>query len=89
MGASTTAPKQTTLAATLGSLIGVLMWVTLAVWLISSGLPKTIGLDPKQRRIRRRIWYLLAGGGFLVMLAIVVVFVSLSFNIAAVLITWP
>jgi hypothetical protein len=58
-----------------------LIWMILAVWLVSSGLPKTMGLSPAQGRVRRRIWYLLAGG-FVAMVALTFLLFYLSFAMA-------
>ncbi|MGD0002092.1 MAG: hypothetical protein ABSE21_18495 [Bryobacteraceae bacterium] len=38
------------------------------IWLIASGLPRTIGLNKLERRSRRRRWYVLVGLGFVVFL---------------------
>jgi hypothetical protein len=63
-------------AESLGHLVAALILMVPAIWLIASGLPQTIGLDKAQRRTRRRIWYLLAGGGLPV--TVIVVFSLIS-----------
>jgi hypothetical protein len=76
------------LAGVLGRLTGISVLVVVAVWLIASGLPKTTGLDKTQRRVRRKIWYILVGIGFLVMLALGVLLAYLGLFTAAVVAMW-
>jgi len=75
------------LAGALGALTGVVTLVALAVWLIASGLPKSIGSEDL-KRLRRRIWYKLAGLGLLVMILLAVGLAAASQFTAAVLVTW-
>lgn len=81
-------PKATELYGALGDLIGLLTLAVLGAWLISSGLPKTIGLNVTQRRIRRRIWYGLAAIGLLSMIVVCVLLAYVGLVVAAVLVTW-
>lgn len=74
-------------AGSLGALTGVAVLVALAVWLSASGLPKSIG-NEDLRRLRRRIWYKLAGLGLLVMILLAVALAAVSQFEAAVLVTW-
>ena len=74
-------------AGALGALTGVVILVALAVWLIASGLPKSIGSEDL-KRLRRRIWYKLAGLGLLVMILLAVGLAAVSQFTAAVLVTW-
>lgn len=74
-------------AEALGHLMAVVAIVFAAVWLIASGLPKWIG-DPQFTRMRRRIWYKLAGVGLVVMVFLAVTLMALSQLTAAVLVTW-
>lgn len=76
------------LAGALGRLTGVLVMVVLGAWLIASGLPRTIGLDKPQRRVRRNIWYTLVGIGLLVMIAAAALLAYLGLFAVAVLVTW-
>ena len=76
------------LAGALGRLTGILVLVMVAVWLIASGLPKTTGLDKTQRRVRRKIWYVLVGTGLLVMVAAALLLAYLGLFAAAVAVTW-
>jgi len=76
------------LAGALGRLTGVLILVGLAAWLIASGLPRSIGLDKIQRRARRRIWYVYAGIGLLIMAVAAVLLAVAGLLVAAVLVTW-
>ena len=71
----------------LGAMTGIVIVVGLAVWLIASGLPKSIGGEDL-RRLRRRIWYKLAGLGLLVMTAVAIGLAAVSQFAAAVLVTW-
>ena len=80
-----TAPAD--LAGALGALTGLVALVALAVWLITSGLPKSIGSEDL-RRLRRQIWYKLAGLGLLVMILLAVGLAAVSQLTAAVLVTW-
>ena len=75
------------LAGALGALTGVLMLVVAAVWLIGSGLPKAIG-NRNFTRLRRRIWFKLAGLGLLVMIVLAIGLAALSQFAAGVLVTW-
>jgi hypothetical protein len=50
-----------------GGLFGIIVMLALGIWLLGTGLPKTIS-PPEVAKIRRRIWLLLVGVGFLVML---------------------
>jgi len=75
------------LAGALGALTGVVTLVALAVWLIASGLPKSIGSEDL-KRLRRRIWYKLAGLGLLVMILVAAGLAAVSQFTAAVLVTW-
>ena len=75
------------LAGALGALTAIVMVVGAAVWLIASGLPKSIG-NEKLTRLRRRIWYRLAGLGLLVMIVLALGLAALSQFTAAVLVTW-
>jgi hypothetical protein len=81
------APVQN-LAGALGRLTGILIFMTVGVWLIVSGLPKTTGLDKTQRRLRRKNWYILVGIGLLVMVASAVLLAYLGLFVAAVVVTW-
>jgi hypothetical protein len=72
----------------LGKLTGIVVLVIVAVWLIASGLPKTTGLDKTQRRVRRKIWYVLVGIGLPVMVATALLLAYLGLFIAAVVVTW-
>ena len=81
----TTAPGD--VAGAFGALTGVILLVALAVWLIASGLPKTVGSEDL-RRMRRRIWYKLAGIGLVVMIVLAIALVAISQFTAAVLVTW-
>jgi len=67
----------------IGSLVGLLVVVGLAAWLISSGLPRSIG-NQDLVRTRRRIWYLLAGLGLFAMTGLAVLLARFSFVTAAV-----
>jgi hypothetical protein len=58
----------------LGRLIGALMFAVPAVWLIVSGLPKTMGLNAVQRPTLRIIWYRYVGIGLLTMAALFFLF---------------
>lgn len=71
------------LADVLGRLFGGLTIAGPAVWLIVSGLPKTLGLDAAQRRRRRRIWYQSVGFGFIIMVALVSLLAYIGWNAAA------
>lgn len=79
--------RQRDLAGALGRLTGILLFLVPGVWLIASGLPKTIGLDKRQRRTRRRIWYALAGTGFFVMLATSLLLAYSNFFVGSFLMT--
>ena len=74
-------------AGALGDLTGVVTLVAFAVWLIASGLPKSVG-SQDLKRLRRRIWYKLAGLGLLVMIVLVIGLAATSQFTAAVLVTW-
>jgi hypothetical protein len=74
--------------ATMGHLASVLVFLTVAVWLIASGLPQTLGLDKVQRRVRRRIWYAYVGVGLLVMVAAMLLLGYANLHVGAVLVTW-
>lgn len=84
---STRTPPPGDTAEAVGQLIAVLALVVVAVWLIASGLPKWIG-DPQLTRMRRRIWYKLAGVGFVVMAFLAVLLAALSQGTVAILVTW-
>ena len=71
-----------------GSVIGVLITLALAAWLIASGLPKTMGLDESHRRARRRKWYLFAGVGFLISMSLSMAAAIFKLLLVAVLISW-
>lgn len=75
------------LAGALGALTAVVAIIALAVWLIASGLPKSIGGDDL-KRLRRRICYKLAGLGLFVMVALAGGLAAASQFTAAVLVTW-
>ena len=75
------------LAGALGTLTGVVILVAVSAWLIASGLPKSIGPE-KLGRLRRRIWYKLAGLGLLVMIVLAIALAAVSQFTAAVLVTW-
>ena len=70
-----------------GNFISVILYLALAVWLIASGLPKTNG-SVDFRRLRRRIWFKLAGIGFLVMIGLVIALWAISQFTASALVTW-
>ena len=75
------------LASALGALTGAILLAALAVWLIATGLPKSLG-GQDLIRLRRRIWYKLAGLGLVVMILVAVGLAEVSQFTAAVLVTW-
>lgn len=81
-------PEPGDIAGALGSLTGVLILVGLAAWLIGSGLPRSIAPNTDLKKIRRRIWYMLASGGLLLTLVIAFAFFSISWFVGAVLTSW-
>ncbi len=75
------------LAGALGALTGTIIVLALAVWLIATGLPKSLG-GQDLKRLRRRIWYKLAGLGLVLMIAATLGLAAASQFTAAVLVTW-
>lgn len=72
----------------LGHLTFLLILIIPAVWLIASGLPRSVAPNTDLKKVRRRIWYKLAGLGFAVMLVLAIGLAALSWFMAAVLVTW-
>lgn len=75
-------------ASAVGRLLGILTLLGVAGWLISSGLPKRLGLSRDFRSNRRRIWFRLVALGFLVMVVTAILAAYFSLFTIAVLITW-
>jgi len=85
---STNLAPATSLAGQLGRLTGFLTLIFVAIWLIRTGLPRSLG-GPELVRTRRRIWFQLVGIGFLVMITLsTLLAVWLSLFTLAVLVTW-
>ncbi len=84
---STSLDPATSLAQDLGRLFGLLLLVMLAIWLISSGLPRSLG-GAELARTRRKIWYKLVLIGLLVMITLAGLLVWLSLFTLAVLVSW-
>jgi hypothetical protein len=80
-------PLPPTLAGRLGALTGLLFGVVLVVWLIASGLPKTIG-SKEFMQFRRRSWYKLLGLGLVITIVVGLGLTALSWVTAGVLVTW-
>lgn len=76
-------PRPESLPRALGQLTAALILAAPAIWLIASGLPKTLGLYAAQRRTRRRIWYRFIAAGFLVMTFLFRLFAFLGWPAAA------
>jgi hypothetical protein len=88
IGSSATVPRADNVPRALGQLIGLVILIVPAVWLIASGLPKTMWPEAAQRRTRRRIWYRFAGIGLLLMVGLTFLLAYLGWFIAAVLVIW-
>jgi hypothetical protein len=83
IGTSFRRPLQGSAGYILGQFIGMLLFAAPAVWLIVSGLPKTLGLNAAQRRERRSNWYRFVGVGLLIMAALFFFFAYLGWPAAA------
>ena len=77
----------TSQAQALGRLFGLLLLLMLTVWLISSGLPRSLG-GAELARTRRKIWYKLVLIGLLVMITLAGLLAWLSLFTLAVLVSW-
>jgi hypothetical protein len=81
--ASAIGPVQGSAGYMLGRFIGLALLAAPCVWLIVSGVPKTLGLNVFQRRKRRRIWYWFLGAGLLITVALFSLFAYLGWPAAA------
>lgn len=85
--ASTKQPTQPDLASAMGVLSGMLFLIGVGVWLIATGLPRSL-VSTEIRKVRRKIWLQLVGVGFVVMIVAAIGLASQSFFVAGVLVTW-
>ena len=88
LGTFARTPRTGTLAYELGRFTGALILAAPAIWLITSGLPKMIGLDAAQRRTRRRTWYGLAGAGFIIMMPVSFLLTYFGWFAAGAFVSW-